>query len=301
MKFFFPLICSVLASVPGWAAPLRIAYPSAGTIVSAQIGLIFEKTDILKKHGLHARVSSLGTGRELKTALVSGQADLILTSQANFVVLLGEGFAAKAINSLGSAGRLALVVPQSSAVKSLADLKGRKIATIFGTSLHKPAMEWAAEAGGAEVVNINQVGALHAALESGAVAAALTYDPFLTELQDKVRILREDRFHLITVAAEREISAAQIAAVNRAFHEAVVYLRKNRDQVDGWFSEKARISRSAVYESSRQNRNYAAPPEAPVELAISAELERSLKSDGEFLFGRKLLKKRPDIEKYLVR
>ncbi len=301
MNIFFLLICSWLGTASAAATPVRIAYPAAGTIVSAQIGLIFEKTDILKKHGLEARISSLGTGRELKTALVSGQVDIILTSQANFVVLLGEGFPAKAINSLGSAGRLALVVAKASAVQNLSDLKGRKIATIFGTSLHKPAMQWAVEAGGAEVVNISQVGALHAALESGAVAAALTYDPFLTELKDKVRILKEDRFDLITVAADKSVSAETIAAVNRAFHDAVLYLRENRDQVDGWFSAQARISPNAVRESSRQNRNYKADLGAPVELAISAELKRSLRAEGEFLFERKIIKKAPDIETHVLK
>ena len=31
----------------------------------------------------------MGTGRDTKTALVSGQVEMILTSEANFVVLLG--------------------------------------------------------------------------------------------------------------------------------------------------------------------------------------------------------------------
>ena len=48
------------------AAEIRIAYPGTGTIVNAQIGLILEKTDILKKHGFEAQVRAMGTGRDTK-------------------------------------------------------------------------------------------------------------------------------------------------------------------------------------------------------------------------------------------
>lgn len=303
MNIFITAFFSLFVSTAS-ATPVRIGYPAAGTIVSAQIGLIFEKTDILKKNGLEGSVMSIGTGRELKTALVSGRVDVILTSQSNFVVLLGEGFPAKAVNSLGSAGRLALVVAKNSPVKDIGDLRGKKIATIFGTSLHQPAMKWAANAGGAHVVNISQVGALHAALETGAVAAALTYDPFLSELlaADKVRILREDRFDLITVAAEKFATKnpQAVSALASAFRQAVVYLRANRETVNQWFSERAKLSSTAIDQASKMNSNYSAKPEDAVVLDISIELRKKLSAEGEFLFKEKVVKKLPDIESNIL-
>lgn len=297
MKVFFVLLILLgSTSDKASASRLRIGYPAAGTIVSGQIGLIFAKTDILKRNGIEANVVSLGTGRELKTALVSGQLDVILTSQSNFIVLLGEGFPAKAVNSLGSAGRMALVVPKTSPVRDLKDLRGKKIATIFGTSLHKPAVQWALDAGGAEVVNINQVGALHAALESGQVAAAMTYDPFLTEMEDRMRVLRQDSFGLITVGSETKMKPELVISLNKAFREAVIYLRSNREIVDGWFSEKARLSRKAIRASSEQNINYRSAPGAEVELKISPDLKTALIADGDFLFAQKLIKRRPMVE-----
>ncbi len=307
MNTFIKVVYSCLLVIgwPCWGAdPVRIAYPAAGTIVSAQIGLIFEKTDILKKHGFAATVVSLGTGRELKTALVSGRTDVILTSQSNFVILLGEGFAAKAVNSLGSAGRMAMVVAAKSPLKSLSDLKGKSVATIFGTSLHQPAVEWATEAGGAKVVNINQVGALHAALETGAVDAVLTYDPYLTELEaaGKVRVLKEDRFSLITVAAEKFVSRnpAKIAALNHAFADAVAYMRTHRDQVNGWFSERAKLSVESIHRASSRNENYAMTDNRPAQLALSDEFLKKLQSEGEFLFREKIIKKAPDIRSQVM-
>ena len=165
-KCWIILFSFTLAGGEIGATPLKLAYPAEGTILSAQVGLVLAKTDLLKRHGFEAQVTGMGTGRELKTAMVSGRADVIFTSQTNFVVLLGNGFEAYALGSLGSAGHLALVVPKDSAVRSLADLKGGQIATIYGTSLHQPALEWVREAGLQQDVRVMDLGS-HARDERG--------------------------------------------------------------------------------------------------------------------------------------
>lgn len=295
----------ILVSV-SWSAmatPLRLAYPAASTIVSAQVGLIFEKTDILRKRGFEADVVSIGTGRELKTALVSGQADVILTSQSNFIVLLGEEFPAVAINSLGSAGRLALVAKADSKINGVSDLAGKTVATIFGTSLHQPAIEWTQKTG-AKVINISQVGALHTALETGSVDAVMTYDPFLTELEsgNKIKILKDDRFDLITVCSRKfaKENAARMAALNEAFKDAVVYMREHRAEVDAWFSERAKLDRTAVERASRLNVNYTADAKAPVDLKISDKFRDKLVHEAAFLLQEKVIRHNPDISQSIL-
>src|SRR5690606_28259218 len=103
--------------------PLRLAYPASGTIISAQVGQVLEKTDILKKHGFEATVTAMGTGREMKTAITADQLDVIMTSESNFVVLRGQGFDGVAFSSLGSAGRVGLMTGVNSGINSIADLK----------------------------------------------------------------------------------------------------------------------------------------------------------------------------------
>ncbi len=292
-----------LISTSVFATEVRIAYPATGTIVSAQIGLIFEKTDILKKHGFESKVTGMGTGRESKMALVSNQVDVILTSEANFLVLLGEGFDARAINTLGSAGRVALVVKNESPYKKLADLKGKTVGTIFGTSLHQPGVQWSKLAGGYNLVNISQTSALRTALETGAADAVISLDPFLADplKEGQIRIIQEDHFELITVASADYVKThgAEIAKLNDAFRDAVIYMRKNKDEVNGWFSKVSKLSPSSIDASSLYNLNYKAKPDDKVDLSISSAYIRKLENVGEFLVQEKLVKERPDVKKHI--
>src|SRR4051812_2834446 len=84
--FVIFLLAGCTRSSQDGRTPIRIAYPSSGTIINAQVGLIFEKTKILEQNGFSATLHPLSTGREMKSALVSGAVDVILTSEANFVV-----------------------------------------------------------------------------------------------------------------------------------------------------------------------------------------------------------------------
>jgi len=284
--------------------PIKIAYPSSGTIVNGQVGQIFEKTDILKKNGLHGSLKSMPTGRELKIALVSGEADVILTSEANLVVLLGEGFDARAIGSLGSAGRMALIVAKDSKFKTLADLKGKTIATIFGTSLHQPAITWAKQAG-AEVTNMNQIGTMMAALMAGKIDAVMTWDPFLDEAltRGQARVIQQEHFDLVTVAQGKFVDSHPdaIEKLNKAFREAVLYMVNNKEQVNGWFGEMSKLSVESIDRSSRENKNYSAKDLNAVDLAISAEYLKRLEGMAEFLFEQKVIRTKPQVAKSIWR
>lgn len=284
---------------------LRLAYPAEGTILSAQVGLVFEKTDILKKHGFSAKAVAMGTGRELKTALVSGQADVILTSETNFVILLGNGFDCYAIQSLGSAGRMALVVPPDSKVKTLADLKGQKIATIFGTSIHQPALEWLEEEGLQEEVHVLDLptqAAMRAALKSGAVKAIMTWDPFLAQglNASDYRIVKEKQFDLITVAAPAfKGKGDAVARFNAATKEALLYVAQNKREVNGWFARMAKLDLKTIDDASRLNPNYSAKSLADIDLGISPRFREQMNREARFLFSQKSLTRLPEIGKFI--
>ena len=303
MNIFTNFLISFLIAGGAAAEPLRIGYPATGTIISAQIGQIFEKTGILKQNGFEASVTAMGTGKELKEAMVSGRLDVMMTSEANFVVLLGEGFDAQAMNTLGSAGRVALIVKDDSEFKRVEDLKGKTIATIFGTSMHKPAVEWAKEAGGS-VININQMGALQAALETGATPAIISIDPFLYDRlqQNKIRILKEDTFTLITLVngAFAKKNPQAIPRLRKAFVEAVRYMRAHRTEVNGWFSQMAKLEVKSIDKSSQHNKNYSAGPKDPVDLDVTPAFRKRLESLAGFLFQEKLIKSNPDISAHIL-
>jgi ABC-type nitrate/sulfonate/bicarbonate transport system substrate-binding protein len=285
---------------------LHLAYPAEGTILSAQVGLVFEKTDILKRHGFNgAKIVSMGTGKELKTALVSGQADVILTSETNFIVLLGNGYDCFAINSLGSAGRMALVVPPNSKVHDLADLKGGKVATIFGTSIHQPALEWIEQAGlqsDVQVISSSSQAAMQAALRTGAVQAIMTWDPFLAQgLSGKeYRILKQRDFDLITVGSPAfHARTDQLKRFNEATREALLYVAQHKSEVNGWFSQMAKLDTKIIDEASQLNANYEAKTLSDVRVEISPRFREQLNREARFLFAQKSLTRLPELGKFL--
>jgi ABC-type nitrate/sulfonate/bicarbonate transport system substrate-binding protein len=292
-------------SASGQAEKLHLAYPAEGTILSAQVGLVFEKTDILKKHGFNAQATAMGTGKELKTALVSGKVDVIMTSETNFVVLLGNGFDCYAIHSLGSAGRMALVVPPDSKINSLEDLKGKKVATIYGTSIHQPAMEWLENAGLAsevQVVDLSSQAAMAAALKTGAVAAIMTWDPFLAQGLNKghYRILKQRDFDLVTVASPGfHGNADAVKRLNAATREALLYVSQHKDEVNKWFSQIARLDVKTIDDASRLNSNYSAKTLEDVNLNISPRFREQLNREARFLFAQKSLTRLPELGKFL--
>lgn len=301
------LLCIFSFSAFAAGEKLRLAYPAEGTILSAQVGLVFEKTDILKKHGFtNARAVAMGTGRELKTALVSGQADVIMTSETNFVILLGNGFDCFAIHSLGSAGRMALVVPPDSKIKTLADLKGAKIATIFGTSIHQPAQEWIAEAGlsdDVQILDMASQGAMRAAFKTGAVQAIMTWDPFLAQglNSSEYRILKQRDFDLITVASPAfQGNKDAVARLNAATKEALLYVAQNKTKVNGWFSQMAKLDIKTIDDASRLNQNYQAKSLADVNLNISPQFRDQMNRQARFLFAQKSLTRLPELGKFLA-
>lgn len=287
---------------------IRIAYPSAGTLISGQIGLILQRTSVLEENGMTAEIFPMSTGKEMKAALVAGQVDVILTSESNFIVLLGSGFPCYGIASLGSDGRMGLVVQADSGIESIGDLKGKKIGTIFGTSVHKPAIEWAKQGGltpgeDVEIVNMGGGGALRTALASGDLDAIIDWDPHLTDSIRKGEAvkLEEADLDLIVVMsadyADNKPGAAEM--FTSALGDASLYLAQNKAQVNGWYGEMAALDAELIDEVSRYNQNYHAESIDEIDIKISERFAAKLTEIADFLYEEGLIKTNPEVTAYI--
>jgi ABC-type nitrate/sulfonate/bicarbonate transport system substrate-binding protein len=284
---------------------LNLAYPIEGTIMNAQVGLVLERTDILKKHGFDAKVTPMGTGRELKSALVSGQADVIMTSETNFIILLGNGFDCVAINSIGSAGRIALAVKANSKYKKIDDLKGQKAAAIFGTSGHQPLVEWVNDEklqNEVQIVDIGSVAAMNAALATQSVAGIMSFDPFLQNnlSNGQLRIIKERQFNLITIGSRSFVNNKDVVnRLNEAFRDAIMEVVNNKEKVNGWFSEKSKMSISIIDSATKYNLNYMVKKSQDISLNLSKNFISDLERQAIFLNNQKIINQRPDVKKYI--
>jgi len=291
------------------ADEIRIGFPSVGTLISGQVGTVLQNTDILQKHGFKGTIRPLALGKELKTALVSERLDIILTSEANFLVLAGQGFECQAIASLGSGGKMGLVVKKDSSVKKVADLKGKKIGTLFGTSLHRPALQWVKEAGldplqDVSIVNIPEIGAMRASLFTGDLDAIVDLDPHLYEniRKGKLTLLQEDSIELVAVASAKYLkqNPGAIPRIRKALAEASFYLASNKEKVNGWYAKLNNYDLKMIDAASRANRNYLASSLANTNVAVSGELRKKLDLLGSFLVEQKLIKNRPDLSQTIA-
>lgn len=289
-------------------ASIRIAYPSLGTVISGEIGGILRKTEILKNNSFNATITPMNTGKEMKMALVGNKVDVILTSESNFVVLLGQGFPCYAVASLGSDGKMGLVVNPDSDIKTLADLKNKKVGTLFGTSVHRPAVEWVKEGGltpgkDVEVLNFGGAEALGTALTSKQVDAIVTWDPYLLDGINK-KIYREIAnadLDLVVVVSKDYFDKhpEAIVRLKLSLKEAAYYLSQNKTQANNWYSELSKLDVKLIDESSKSNRNYNANALADIDISISPSLIEKFVHQADFLFAEKLIQQKPEIGPYI--
>jgi len=290
------------------ATPIRIAYPALGTVVSGQVGNILQKTDILKNNGLLATITPMNTGKEMKVALVGNQVDVILTSESNFVVLLGQGFPCYAIASLGSDGKMGLTVNPDSTIKTVADLKNKKIGTLFGTSVHRPAVQWAKDAGlipgkDVEIVNFGGADALRTALAAKQIDAIVTWDPYLADGINKNihrEIISADLDLVVVMSKDyADKNPDAVSKLREALKESAFYMSQNKTQVNTWYGEMSKLDVGLLHQSSASNRNYNATKLADIDVSISASLIEKFVYQAEFLFAEKLIQQKPEIGPYI--
>lgn len=309
---FFGLTCSSLSAAD--AEKIRIAYPSVGTIVNGQVGVILEKSDILKKAGLDATVTSMALGKELKTALISGNVDAVLTSESNFVVLVGQGFPCYAIASLGRGGYVALVANDPK-IQKVSDLKGKKVGTIFGISTHQPTLSWLQKSGltpgkDLEFQNIAAIGPLRAALASKDLDAIGIFDPWITEgvenksfhvLKNNDGTKTSDDLDLIVVVSKEyfEKNPEAIKKFKTALGTAALDMATRKDEVNKQYSALNGLDVKIIHAASKSNPNYNAKKLKDIDISISKRFITKLEMLNEFMFNEKLIKEKININDYI--
>lgn len=313
----FVLACTLISSTYLMAAEsekLRMAYPSVGTVINGQVGVVLEKTDILKKAGLDATVTSMALGKELKTALLSGNVDVILTSESNFVILAGQGFPCYAIGSLGRGGYVALVASDPR-IQKVSDLKNKKVGTIFGISTHQPTLSWLQKANlthGKDVTlsNVTAIGALRAALAAKELDAIGSFDPWVTEgvenktshiLKNNDGTLAQEDLDLVIVTSKDyyEKHPEAVKKFKTAIAEAAFNMATNRESVNKQYSALNGLDVKIIDQASKANPNYNAKKLKDIDLSISKRFVKKLENLTEFLFAEKLIKEKININDYI--
>jgi ABC-type nitrate/sulfonate/bicarbonate transport system substrate-binding protein len=96
---------------------------------------VAQKIGIWKKYGLDVNISVLRGDAQLQQALAAGSVDIGVGGGPG-IGLLAKGVPAKAVAATaGSPGDIGLIVPENSPIKTVADLKGKRIGVSSAGSL----------------------------------------------------------------------------------------------------------------------------------------------------------------------
>jgi ABC-type nitrate/sulfonate/bicarbonate transport system substrate-binding protein len=182
------------------------------------------------------------------------------------------------------------MVAAASPVETMADLRGRKVAVSFGSTPHIHAVRWLKEAGlrpGQDVTLLNLgTGELEPALAGGQVDGIVYWEPNISQIVGKLgaRVVRSGAYTVAVVmrkdflAAHREAAVRLLAAMRRA----VLYMARNKDQVNGWFAEASRVDPGLIHQGSLHTPIYQVEGLADVSLEVTPEILATFQDSADF-------------------
>ncbi|MGB3126639.1 MAG: ABC transporter substrate-binding protein [Pseudomonas sp.] len=214
--------------------PLRVANQKS------TIKALLEVSGETKNVPYDIQWSEFPSASPLGEALNAGAVDVGALGDAPYVFALGAGAALKVVSIIHAEGRntTALLVPKDSPIKTVADLKGKKIVTGRGSIGHYLAIKALASAG-LTTKDVEFVFLLPSesrlVLDNGTVDAWATWDPYTTVVtsQSQARVLISGNTllsnHLYFAATTQAIADKRVqlddfvARVDRAYAWANVH------------------------------------------------------------------------------
>jgi NitT/TauT family transport system substrate-binding protein len=180
----FGLVASILLpAVPG-AAQVKLKLGDLAQSLNGIAVQAMKEQKFDQKHGLTVEYVTYPTLDGLFTAIRGKDVDVGFGGWTAFAQFRGQGIPVTAIYSVGRGATLDVIVPQASPVKTLADLKGKKIGSYAGaagtaTVLFRvlTSKYFGFDSGKTGHLQYAAPGLLTALIEKGELDAALLFDP----------------------------------------------------------------------------------------------------------------------------
>lgn len=294
-------VVSVLAYGAAHAedAKIRIGYPSG---MNGQVPVVLEKAGIAPKHQLAAEFTGFQYGPPMMEGLVSGQLDAVVTSFLPPLTLSAKAPGSiKFVATLGQSSH-SLLVPKDSPVKTLSDLKGKKIGVSVGSESHLDLILALKDAKldpktDVELVNL-QPNELPAALEKGLVDSALIRQPQVLRLEESLGAKKIQTWPFrFTSIVRTEYLNSNPDAVKRyveALKDAVLYIATNPDQSATWFAESQRLNPEVVKKLASENPLYSAKKREDIKIEIDDAFKKLLAERSQAAVDNGLVKAKID-------
>lgn len=251
---------------------IKLGYPQT---TAGAVAVVAEKADLWSKNGLKVESISFAAAINARDAIVGGRLDVGMTGLSNFLV----GSSEAGLVALGVAVDIctstAVMVKPDSPIRSIADLKGKKIASLTGTItqsafVNRILTSAGLTAGDVQMVNLpfqNMISALSA----GSVDAITAVDPFLSSAEHaKIAVVLTDfcpysRVPLIYAASESMMQKPDtVRKLITTWRETATIFEKEPERA------------AQIYSETLKGRGYDLPPEV-----VSKVIQRlNIKRDG---------------------
>jgi ABC-type nitrate/sulfonate/bicarbonate transport system substrate-binding protein len=238
------LVAGTLASMASAADKVRVgkAVPFAWTFTPIEVGI---EVGIFAKHGLELEVSGFGGDARMQQGLVSNSIDFGFGSGPG-MGFMAKGVPAKAVAAMAGAPKnIALSVLYNSPLKTLDDVKGKKIGITTVGSLTDWLLKRIAQAKNwaptdVTAVTVGGMDSTKAALKTGQIDGAI----FALEVSYVLEEAKEWRvlsplaafapdFHTHVIFARDEMIAKKADVVGRflrGWFETIAFMRANKDK-----------------------------------------------------------------------
>lgn len=229
------------AYAQGAAAPLNFGFQNTSW---GTIGMVAESQDLFKKAGANIAIFKFDSGKSTRDAMIAGRIDIGVIGATPFVIGAAKGELEAIGIALYGAKTQSIVASQKSGIKSVKDLKGRKVGSQLGSATdfvfqNKILPKYGLSKSDVQVINVTFQNHL-AALAAGSVDAFAGVEPFpsIAEVEKIGAVLVDySEFDLqpIILAANKSVIDGrrdQVVAFLRGWLAGVSEFKNHRDAVN---------------------------------------------------------------------
>lgn len=263
------------------------SYPGTALLYLAQ------RNGDFAAEGLQVNIKSLQTGKATMDALAGKQADFTASGDLPIMFAIAKGESVAIVANVSTADRdMGIVARAENGIRSVADLKGKRIAVSIGTASQFVLDSMLLRAGlGSDQAKLFDMppGDMPAALSGGKVDAAATWEPTLGVLKNQLgaaaTFLSGEGVYTTyyAVAAQRDFVAARPETVKKLLRALV--------RAERFYVNQPETARKLIAETTQATPDQVRDLLANyrINLSLDQSLLVALESEYRWAFGKKLL------------
>jgi len=259
----------------GWQVPLA---------TQGQIVQVLKRTDLLESYGLQGVFVPFSYGGPQTEAALAGELDVIFVGDQPAVNLIARGGKWKIVSRLFYT-KTAIMVPPNSLVHSIADLRGKTVASPFGSVAHREAILKQRASGldpdkdvqnvNLDILEISNVVQAGGDRSWGKIDAVAVWEPStsLFELRKMARIVDFTRTLGVVAVSDEFLAQHREPAVRflAATLDAWAYFATHTSEVNQWYIADAHLAYTpdVLDSAARVEPNYAARSFKDIDLRLT--------------------------------